>query len=332
MAIYKLFPEKDTFISKTLSTQNFGRDEILEISNETELTSLNADVKRSLIQFETSQINNILNNIVSGSYQSSLRLFLAKATIPSNHTIYAYPLSQSWNMGLGKSSDNPITTQGVTWNTSPTYNTNYSGSQSFIYTDNKDINLDITSIVEQWQSGSIENNGIILKHSSSIEDSSTPIITRFFSMDTHTIYPPHLEFKWDDSLYSSSLTEITDSSFVSNISNNKSEFEENTIYKFRVKSRDKYPARSFQTSSVYLDTKALPETSYWALKDVKTEEMVIDFDVNYTKISCDNISNYFKVYMNGLEPERYYQILIKTILSDETIIIDDKLNYFKVVR
>lgn len=333
MAIYKLFPEKDTFISKTRSTQNFGRDEILEISNETELTSLNADVKRSLVQFETSQINNILTNIVSGSNQINLKLFLANATIPSNYTIYAFPLSQSWDMGLGKSADNPITTTGVTWATAPSYNTSYSGSQSFLYTDNKDININVTSIVNQWKSGSIENNGFILKLSGDIEDSETPLITKFFSMDTHTIYPPHLEFKWDDSLYSSSLSQISSSAFIVNITNNKSEFEENTIHKFRIKSRDKYPTRSFQTSSVYLNAKALPSSSYWALKDVKTEEMVIDFDSNYTKISCDNTSNYFKLYMNGLEPERYYQILIKTELSDgETVIIDDKVNYFKVVR
>jgi hypothetical protein len=39
--------------------------------------------------------------------------------------------------------------------------------------------------------------------------------------------------------------------------------------------------------------------------------MVIDFDLNYTKISCDNNSNYFTIYMDGLEPERYYQILYK---------------------
>ena len=61
--------------------------------------------------------------------------------------------------------------------------------------------------------------------------------------------------------------------------------------------------------------------------------MVIYFDTTYTKISCDNTSNYFKLYMDGLEPERYYQILYKVILNDgETVIIDDVSNYFKIVR
>jgi uncharacterized protein (UPF0333 family) len=61
--------------------------------------------------------------------------------------------------------------------------------------------------------------------------------------------------------------------------------------------------------------------------------MVVDFDTNYTKISCNNISNYFKIYMDGLEPERYYQIIYKVVLSNgETVIVDNKSNYFKVVR
>jgi hypothetical protein len=245
-------------------------------------------------------------------------------------------------MGLGKSADTPITTDGCTWISTGTTNWASSGSsfttssftsQSFIYTDSKDINMNLTSITNLWYSGSIQNNGILLKLSSSIENSTTPLITSFFSMDTHTIYPPQLEFKWDDSIYSSSLTQVTTSDFTPVISNNKPEFEENTTYNFRIKARDKFPARQFTTTSVYLNVKALPSSSYWALKDVKTEEMVIDFDINYTKISCDNVSNYFKLYMDGLEPERYYQILIKTILSNgETIVIDDKSNYFKVVR
>jgi hypothetical protein len=37
--------------------------------------------------------------------------------------------------------------------------------------------------------------------------------------------------------------------------------------------------------------------------------------------------------MDGLEPERYYQILYKVVLNDgETVIIDDVSNYFKIVR
>ena len=339
MAIYKIFPEKDTFISSYYNTQNYGRDEILEISNENETTSLNVNQTRTLIQFHTSQINDVISNKITGSYKSYLRLFLAGAYASLDYKIQVYPLSKKWEMGLGRSGDNPVNIIGSTWNNSSQFSNwsnkggDYllvpSSEQIFNYTSNKDINIDVSNIVSGWNLGYFPNYGFLLKQ----DDNVKGVITKFFSMDTHTIYPPQLEFRWDDSNYNTNLTQITSSDFISTISNLKTEFKEGTIYQFRIKARDKFPTRTFSTSSVYLNAKALPSSSYWALKDVKTEEMVIDFDDSYTKISCDNKSNYFKLYMNGLEPERYYQILYKVVLNNnETIIIDNNNNYFKLVR
>ncbi len=76
----------------------------------------------------------------------------------------------------------------------------------------------------------------------------------------------------------------------------------------------------------------MPTSSYWALKDLKTEEIVVDFDTKNTKVSADPTSNYFDVYMNGLEPERYYQIMIKTIIGAQTLVFENPGNYFKLVR
>ena len=59
--------------------------------------------------------------------------------------------------------------------------------------------------------------------------------------------------------------------------------------------------------------------------------MIIDFDDNFTKISCDSKGNYFDVYMSGLQPERYYRILVKTVV-DGTTTVTDNGNIFKVVR
>ena len=59
--------------------------------------------------------------------------------------------------------------------------------------------------------------------------------------------------------------------------------------------------------------------------------MVFDYDKEYTKISADNNSNYFDVYMSGLQPERYYRLLVKTEIDGTTTVIDDN-QIFKVVR
>jgi hypothetical protein len=95
--------------------------------------------------------------------------------------------------------------------------------------------------------------------------------------------------------------------------------------------RPEFPIRKFQTTSIYTQNYALPTSSYYAIKDLDTNEFVIDFDDTFTKISCDNNSNYFDIYMNGLEPERYYKILIKTTINGSTIIKDEDY-YFKVVN
>jgi hypothetical protein len=82
---------------------------------------------------------------------------------------------------------------------------------------------------------------------------------------------------------------------------------------------------------VYTNNFALPQDSYYAIKDLDTNEFIVDFDSNFTKISCDNNSNYFDVYMNGLQPERYYKILIKTTVNG-SVLVKDEDYYFKVVN
>ena len=95
--------------------------------------------------------------------------------------------------------------------------------------------------------------------------------------------------------------------------------------------RPKYPTRTFSTGSIYLTEYKLPQNTYWAIKDEYSDEMIIDFDENYTKVSADNTSSFFDVYMDTLQPERYYRVLIKTTLNGSSVVIDNR-NVFKVVR
>ena len=61
-----------------------------------------------------------------------------------------------------------------------------------------------------------------------------------------------------------------------------------------------------------------------------TNETIIDFDSTATKLSSDPTSNYFNLYMNGLEPDRYYKVLIKTIIGANVYVFDQPNFYFKV--
>ena len=68
-----------------------------------------------------------------------------------------------------------------------------------------------------------------------------------------------------------------------------------------------------------------------SIRDAYSEEEIIPFDDNFTKMSADAEGMYFKIYMKGLQPERYYRLLFKHVNNDGTTIYDD--NYiFKVIR
>ena len=64
--------------------------------------------------------------------------------------------------------------------------------------------------------------------------------------------------------------------------------------RIRVYSIERYPAKSFATSSVTsMSTKYMPATSYYSIVDSHTGDVIIPFNTSYTKLSCDTTSNYF---------------------------------------
>ena len=62
--------------------------------------------------------------------------------------------------------------------------------------------MDVTDAVKLHYSGTLANNGFILKFEDGIEfNTSASIRTKYYSANTNTIYPPALTFTWDDQNY-----------------------------------------------------------------------------------------------------------------------------------
>ena len=154
---------------------------------------------------------------------------------------------------------------------------------------------------------------------------------KYFSVDTHTIYPPKLTFKWDDSTHVYQASSKTSGELNVSLYRNKEEFNQNEEALFRIHVRDKYPTRQFTSSSNFLNVGYFTTKSYYSVRDAHTEEEIIPFDDDNTKISADGNGMYFKVYMNGLQPERYYRLLFKHINNDGTTVYDNDY-HFKVNR
>ena len=218
---------------------------------------------------------------------------------------------------------------GATWYTSSIDGTKY--SQSFEkYTS--DLNVNVTKYVKDILSGSRPNDGFIIKRTSADESGSIRYgSSKFFSNDTHTIYVPTLEAKWDDSSFATgSLTELTADDITLYMKNLKTEYKELSTSKLRVVGRETYPQRSFTNSAPYNQIKYLPSTTYYQVRDVETNLVLIPFDTTYTKVSCDSTGNFFDFRFNTLQPERFYQFEFRVDRTGNKQYFDGFI--FKVVR
>ena len=373
MAVYKIFPTQDTTLYSAYPTMNTGLDAILEVSNKLDISG-DPEVARYLVQFDQNEILDIYSNKIGNSqYNVYFKNFIAEAQgLNQNTSLEILPLAQSWNNGTGYYLDNPKEEDGASWgyplysgsgvwnmagniggfSYTGSYNSLYSSqgggnwfitpslkvTESFELRDTKDIEANVTNTVNAWFNSSIPNYGFIVKLTGSQEFNTSQYVQpqfKYYSVDTNTIYPPTLEFRWRD--YSTVLTGSATGSIVTTVdlkmslSENPGTFYPTSKNRFYINVSPLYPPRVYQTSSLFTNLYYLPTSSYYAIKDLATNEYVVNFDNNYTQISSDSHGNYFDVYMSGLEPERYYSILIKTDINGSTKIFDDDY-YFKVVN
>jgi hypothetical protein len=234
-------------------------------------------------------------------------------------------------------------TGGGTWFTGSATLKNIVQTQTFTYSDSIDLNVDVTNTIDIWVSqskgiagGDIPNEGFIIKQTSSVEfipSQSQASTFKFYSVDTNTIYPPQLDFKFDDFFYytSSKMEELPQpEAFISSYNNDGTYYSE-SVQRFRIAAVPQYPKKVFQTQSGYLTNYYLPQNSYFAIKDSETNEYIIEFDSTYTQVSADTTSSYFDIYMGGLEPERYYTVLLKTTIDGTTKVFDEDI-IFKVIN
>ena len=215
------YSNKDAWISELSSSQNYGHDEILELSKAfktTSTSSIVSGVTRILTQFDLSDLS---ASIVSGDIPSVeddttkyfLRLYSSTSSeLQTEYNLSAFAISQSWEEGSGRISDNPIVQNGITWERRDQSDANsawddelgtletgsrifnsgsetgdyglrgggawFSGSgfectQSFSY-QSPDVEMDVTTIVNKWLKQDIENNGFILTRSGSVSGSGDP--------------------------------------------------------------------------------------------------------------------------------------------------------------
>ena len=325
--MYKLFNTiKDTTLYKQQPTQNIGLDEVLEISK-TYYGSL-LDVARPLLQFNQTELTASLGGLTIGEANLVLRECESQE-VPLEYTVYAYPVSQSWDMGIGTRFDD-ITSEGATWSwpslNSTTwsldggdYLTSPSGSVDIQYLGS-DLEIPMDDILAGWMDASIPNNGVILKLSDDAESGSIDYgILQYFGKETNTIYQPKLRVGYDDSSFdigtgSLQLMPLDSDDIHVTFKRLRSKYKLGSTVKIIVVGREKYPLKQYTKLYSYTDIQYLPTTTWYQVKDAQTDEIIIPFS-DYSKVSCDSNGNYFNINFANWEYNRDYYLEIKTEIN-----------------
>ena len=74
--------------------------------------------------------------------------------------------------------------------------------------------------------------------------------------------------------------------------------------------------------------------TYFSVKDTITNDTLIPFGTG-SIVSCDSTGNYFNLWMDGFQPERFYKFQIKVVSGSgatQTSQVYDEDYTFKVVR
>ena len=234
----------------------------------------------------------------------------------------------------------------------------YQASQSFSH-NSVDVNMDVTDIVNNWLGGNskIPNYGFILKWSGSQENSvnhSGDI--NFFSSNANSIYSPKLEVRWDEHTndYTGTFKDYgeefeegtgtfeypdvpidpitidgTDDNYMFMIGLRET-YMETEKPRFRVAARKRYQTKSVSTTKTTQTNKLVPHGSgSYSIVDVETGETLIPFG-DYSLLSTDLKSNYFKLKLDGFINNRLYRILLRLKLNDGRYRIFDNDYKFKI--
>jgi hypothetical protein len=235
MAVKRYTADTDTTITnaykENLSTRatsaNMGASDSLEVfsiwgqrSGSAEGPSV--EKSRALVKFPISSIvtDRTNGNIPAvGSVNFYLKMSNAEhpGTLPSDYTMNVLAVSESWSEGygldmetykdLGEASWDNATTSAAWGSAGGTFHTGSSNS-TVVYSaaftgGDENLEVDITTLVEQWIVGTKSNYGIGLSMSGAFEDgtlSGSFYTKKFFARGSEYFYKrPQIEARWDSS-------------------------------------------------------------------------------------------------------------------------------------
>lgn len=299
--IHLLTASKDASVYERYPTKNTGFDEILTISKAYDADNL-SDIARTFIAFD---VDSLPTYVTASSVTLNLKLTQPES-LPIDFSIYAYAVTESWNMGIG-TFYGTTDTASINWNNQPSVNFTVSGSKSFTYQTLGDLNMDVKRIYNYWTGSS--NYGLRLSYRTSVEDSGDEYgYLRYHSKETNTFRQPYLIIGWDDQYYiTGSLPLVSNKEMVVKTKDLKNGYLVGKVNKINLVVRERFPLKTYTSGYAYESSSALPPTSYYSIVDTITKNTIVGFS-EYTKINCDGTGSYVKFDTSNYPTNRPLQL------------------------
>jgi hypothetical protein len=320
-----IVPIQDASLYQEFPLRNTGFDEILEVGKSDD----GSDAIRSLIQFD-------VTNFLPWPSGAQVFLNLRVANIEhlqQNQVLEFWTVAERWDEGTGYFYQDLVNSEdGVSWEVKDVTQATWSlaggttGSLFATYSFSwlpTDIRLDVTQQVQSWLSGS--NNGMMIKLSNADETNSrVQTNIKFFSRNTHTVYPPTLEAVWVDQVFrtdNSCGLVLAGDEFEVLLPDMKRIYVTGSVNRIRVNARSVQPVKSFFDRFRFANDFILQSGSMYSIVDAATNATIIPFDSG-SLLSADNSGSYFDLKIENMYRNRTYKVLLAVPKSWGTEIID----------
>ncbi len=340
--IYTIYPVKDTTIYEddARKQENFGLDEIIEISKFVSHSQVNGEKNsRIILNFNSSSLDSVYKNHSTDVSASYLQLYCAKEEEISRDYNLIIGRGEDFTNGTGKMLRNPAANDGANWlykdaTTTTAWRTGWplpSSSEAGTtiteqYTTMSkspfDVNNYTPDIYEQTgivKHGNASHSGVysfVIHRGPQETDGKHYGTLRYFGNESKTIFRPRLHVYTNEYTSSATITNHISASHMKITSEGPYVFEKDEkkrIY-FNGHNTIKDTKSYYTTSKVSTRSYIAPAgTVAYQIVDAVSETVYHRYDKTYTKVSNDATGHYIDITANSFIPGREYYIDLKII-------------------
>jgi hypothetical protein len=214
--LLRLYASKDTTVTDVaphgvaLSASNLGGSSILEVFK----LSGSQGSAHALVQFDISTAVDMIGSGMLPWSSARCELVLSNArhddTLPSSFDLEVVPVSESWDEGSGMDHDDLSDLGFANWErrAGSSYWSTFGGTETgtpvsfHLDTGHEDVRVDVRAAFEGWYSGSVQNNGFLVRLSSSlVSDDNDYYVKKFHGRTTPYLDKrPYIQISWDDAV------------------------------------------------------------------------------------------------------------------------------------